>query len=209
MSTIPKNQDPIDREFADPWIPEPGDALRHSEVLHVSERPDGFNDDKTVPIVTVRVGPDCSQDGEALEEGVERAVHGIHTGLRYKFADLALKSGDVIAVKFLGWHRKGAPAEGLGPKEIPQGAKARDGSFRYRVIRYGDEKAGIDWSKFKDEDSAEQSAELDLEPDTRGLEHLPEHSRAAHRPRDDDADAATQEALEVERDERDGSDIPF
>jgi hypothetical protein len=207
MDTIPQNQDrvdPIDRQFADPWIPDPGDVLRQSEVLYVSERPDGFDEDKSVPIVTFRVGPGSIQGGDLLEEGIERAVHGIHVGLRAKFADLAIKPGDLIAIKFLGWFRKGAPADGLGPKEVPQGAKTRDGSFRYRVVRYGDEKAGIDWAKYKSQDDEPQG---DLFADTTGLA---EHSRMLNRPLEDDSDATTAAALQIERDERDDAgDIPF
>jgi hypothetical protein len=75
------------------------------------------------------------------------------------------------------------------------------------VVR--DEKAGINWSKFKDNDDAE-SLDSGLPLDMRGLEHLPEHKRAVRRPQGDDTDAATHVALEAERDESDGAgDIPF
>jgi hypothetical protein len=152
------NKDPIDREFAEAWIPDPGDTLRKFEVVHTSERQDSFNEDRMIPIVTGIVGEGSTEKGEPLEPGSERAVHGIHASLRYKFADLKVAPGDVIAAKFLGWHRKGEPADGLGPGEVPQGAKASDGSFRYRLIRYRDEKRGIDWSRYRDDDEESAAA---------------------------------------------------
>lgn len=172
MASIAHNQDPdpIDREFADAWIPKPGDVLKRFEVLYVNERPDTFNEGETVPIVTGITGEGSTEGDSPIEVGVERAVHAIHASLRHKFADLMIASGDVIAIKFLGWFRKGEPTEGLGPSEIPKGAKAKDGSFRYRVIRYGDETRGVDWSKYRDDADEDVS---NVPADTSGLDEEP------------------------------------
>ena len=190
MDTVQHKQDPVDpldREFAKAWIPDPGDALKVFLVTAVDERPDMFNESGKVPVITGLTGPGTTEGGEPIAEESERALHAIHANLRGKLADLKVDTGDVIGVKFLGWHRKGEKPDGLGPREIPKGVKPRDGSYRYRVVSYRNDEASFDWSRYSTDTGAEPDAS-GTPADTSGLAAETDIGAKLHRPAEEGDD---------------------
>lgn len=177
--------DPLDREYAPGWRPAEGEIVRGTVVgVDLGSRDHDYGGGR-YPIVTLRLAPGFAatiKDGTTSEEV---ALHAIHSQLAGKLAAIEPKIGDAIGVKYVG--------EPLGS------ARAK----RYRVDRSTDgggaPSAEVAWAEFRfaDADASPRvtSPNAPLTPSDR-----------------DESEAATEAALERERDELDAADdgdIPF
>jgi hypothetical protein len=119
----------LDEEFAPAWRPEPGDKLI-GEVTAVSER---MGIHGLYPIVTIR-----------RDNGEQLAAHAFHSKLRYRLADIQVKVGDRIGIKYLGKAKRDGTASGY--------------QHVYKVVT-SKPTAAVDWSKYRgDEDDADTAA---------------------------------------------------
>jgi hypothetical protein len=116
--------DQLDSEFAPGWKPEPGDKIE-GVITGLSEREGNFG---TYPIVTIR-----------QDNGEEIAAHCYHAVLAAKFAELRVKVGERVALKYMG-----------------QVAKAGGGTYHsYRAVVDRPD-GSIEWGRYDDGDHDER-----------------------------------------------------
>lgn len=114
-TALDRDQDPLDREYAPGWAPEPGDKVRG--IFNALEERRG--DFGRYPIYTLALTDGYSariKTGELVT--VEVAIHAQRDVLQRKLANARLRIGEEVGVKYVG----------------PPLGTAR--SHRYRVVKY-------------------------------------------------------------------------
>ncbi len=123
-------QDPLDRDYAPGWRPQPGEKVRGKLVdLASRERDDAFGGGQYA-ILTIELDESARIKDGTVDDFV--AIHALHEVLERELARIRPKLGDELGILYQGKH-------------------ADRGYHKYRVHRYGDGGGGFDWTGFGDE----------------------------------------------------------